>query len=421
MNRAGAAGAGPPRHSAIACWTAGWVVAAVLAAGPALAAVHVAAEESYELPAGERLEQELWLKAGEATLAGDAADDISLFAGSITLSGTLGGDVHALATRQLTFSGTAAEQLRLAGLRIQFDGHARKSVIAAANSISLSDAARLDDAAILVADTVVTGGEQQGPLWVVANKATIQGVINGDLRIIADDIVIQPGTVIRGDVVYSSTRELTPGSRVLIDGEVRRHVVAGPGLSYAGYLRLLLSLFVSTLLLGLPLIRFLPRTLGLSAGLARTAPGRCALAGLAALWLLPLLAVACLFSPVTLPLGLVLLGTLALLGFLAQVVAALVLGSLLHRRPTPPSYARVGLSFAAGLLLLYILAATPIINLMVWIAAITLGTGGLVMGVLASQQKIARPHAANADTEPPDPPPPLPPADGPHDVSQPKE
>lgn len=388
-------------------------------ANETLAVVEAVHLDLYELAADERLEAELWLRTDEATLAGTAEDDLSILARTLTLSGSFDGDVNALASEQLIFSGDASDQLRLLALQVQLDGTARKSLVALARSIAMSPDARLEDAAVLVADTVVTEGYQQGPLWVLANKATIQGELHGSLWILAEDIVIQPGTTIHGDVTYSSPEELIPGSKVTIHGELKRTVVGGPGLTYGGYLMILTAMFLSTLLLGIPLIRFFPRTIGLSAGMIREATGRCILSGMVAVWVLPMFVAAFLLVPLTLPLGLALLCGLVFFGFLSQILVALVLGSLVWRQPAPSTFSRIGITYFLGLLLLYILAAAPILNVMVWIFTATLGLGGLVMGTLASQQLIGQKSASNQNDDPEGGPPPVPDTDSPDELNQP--
>ena len=349
--------------------------------------VERADDEIYELADGEVLHSELWLRADSATFAGTAHEDISVFCKDLVFSGSFGGDVHALATQRLLFSGTASNQLRFAGQRqIRIEGHAKKSLVAVASSITLSADARLDGTAILVGDTVITAGEQRSHLWVIASKATIQGELFGDLRIIADDIVIQPGTIIHGDVVYSSANELVPGSKVTIDGEVRRKELATWRLSYQDYVLFLLSLFVCTILIAIPLIRLCPHTIGMSVGFIREAPGRSAMVGIAALWVAPIAAVLAMIFPMILPIGMIALALLVLFVFLSQILVALSVGDLLIRNQGPSSFRRVIGTISSGLVLLYILATIPIVSLIVWMVIITLGTGGLILGCLATQR-----------------------------------
>ena len=342
--------------------------------------------EIYELAEGEVLDSELWLRADTATFAGTAHEDITVFSKDIVFSGSLGGDVHALATQLLLFSGSASNQLRFLGQRqIRIEGHAKKSLVAVASSITLSSVARLDGAAVLVGDTVITAGEQHGDLWVIASKATIQGELFGDLRIIADDIVLQPGTIIHGDVVYSSASELVPGSKVTIGGEIRRQKLPTWGLSYQDYLLFQLSLFVSTILIAMPLIRMFPHTIGMSVGFIREAPGRSAIVGIATLWAAPISAAVAILFPMALPIGIIALATLVLFGFLSQIIVALIVGGLIVRNQGPSSFRRVMLTVCCGLVLLYILVSIPIVSLIVWMVIVTLGTGGLILGSLATQ------------------------------------
>jgi hypothetical protein len=275
-------------------------VAALLWVGalPAQAVEH-RRTSSYELAEGETLAEELWLAASNAVFAGTTMADISVFAQTITLSGEFGQDVNALASGQLHFRGQARDQLRLAGRYLELAGEAGRSLVAVGGTVALGAESRLRDTAVLVGNTVVVDGQADADVWVIANDATIQGTIGGDLRLMAGDVVILPGTHIRGDVVYSSPQVLNPGRQVRIDGELVRRQTRKVGLSYGAYVLLQALLFAGALVVALPFVRLFPRTVMHSAGILVRVPGRCMLVGVALTWITPLAILVLIWFPVT--------------------------------------------------------------------------------------------------------------------------
>lgn len=295
----------------------------------------------------------------------------------------------------------ARDQLRLAGRYLDLRGDAGRSLVAVGGTIALSGDSRLRDAAVLIGNTVVVDGAADAELWVIANEATIQGTIGGNLRIIAGDVVILPGTHIAGDVIYSTPKPLEPGRQVQIDGELVRKQGRTVGLSYPAYLMLQALLFAGALVVALPFVRLFPRTVMHGAGILVRAPGRCMLVGIALTWLTPMAVLLLIWFPVTLPLAIAMLGLLVAYAYLAQVIVALVIGGLLLRRrssPTPPNAAA---ALFIGLLLLYILSCIPILSVVVWIGVVTAGVGGLAIGTWSSQQVRIPPQGLHpADTPP---------------------
>jgi hypothetical protein len=368
-------------------WTSPLVAAAILCglASPAHALQRLH-QDVFELPPGQELESELWLTAGTASFDGTARDDIYVYAQGADLAGDFHGDVWVVGTTSLVFRGTAENQVRLAGRQVRVDGELRKSLIAIGESVTLTATSKLDRAAVLVGDTVTVAGEQRGDVWIYANTATVQGTIAGALNVTAGDIVISPGTVIRGDLVYASSRELIPGSKVTVGGEIRRQELRTIGFTYSGYLLLQAILFLSTLIVAIPYLRWFPATAAMSAVTLRTAPLRCLVTGLILVWILPVIGIACLLVPWLLPVGVVLLALLVVTLFLSQAAVAIVVGSLLIRRTGRVRFGSAVTALGIGLLALYILTSMPIFNVATWLLVITLGSGALLWGCIATQQ-----------------------------------
>ena len=355
--------------------------------------------EVFTLGRTEELDEEIWLRADEANFEGVTKEDISVWARTVNLAGRFEGDIWVLGTERVTFSGAAAGQIRLAGPVVEMKGEADRSLVAIGAVVNVGGESHIRDTAALLGDSVTIDGQFDENLFVYANKATIQGEIRGTLRLVATDIVILPGTRIDGDLVYSAPRELVPGSKVTIGGEIRRSEAPFIGISSEGLAVLKLAFFTACVLIALPYIRWMPKASAFGIAAISRTPGRSLLVGLLAASCLPAFAAISFHFLLTAPFGLVLLALLFLLMFVSVALVSLTLGGLIYRRLRKGVHPRAIPSFLIGLVVLYIVTFVPILSLVIWGFIWTVGIGGTLLGLWASQQDAPIGVSSPADLE----------------------
>jgi cytoskeletal protein CcmA (bactofilin family) len=362
--------------------------------------------ELYVLPSSDRAEGPMVVLANSAQLAGTASDDVFVLAGrQAELTGDCLNDAWVFA-QTVQAGGVIRDHGRFAGFAVTISGVVSGGVAAAGNSVTVSREARLHRHAFLAGENVICEGTVSGPLRIAARRVTLGGEIRGNVDLAAEDIVIMPGTVIRGDLSYLSPNELLPGKTVTIEGALtRRQPLAPPepqGFSLAANVLVPLLLLVSACAAGIPFLVIFPAYAGRCAAHVRDRFFRSAFVGALACCLLPMLGTMSLFSVVGLPLGLSLLGVFGLLAYFAKFVVALAAGAALLRRGVPRARgASIGVALL-GLLLLYIGAALPIMGPAIALAAVFLGTGGLLLGLDAGGDRGPRavepPQVPGADS-----------------------
>jgi accessory gene regulator protein AgrB len=255
-----------------------------------------------------------------------------------------------------------------------------------------SASANSDDRIVIVGPVLVDRGETVGDVVVLDGDVTIRGTVKGDVIVGDGDVTIR-GTVkgdvvaaagqatlgrrgrISGDLIYGDERPvLAPGSRV--GGDVQK-VDAGD-VSIVGAIGAWIALVVSMFVLGLLFLLLAPRA---AEAVARTARGKalvCALVGLLGFFLLPVLAVAALFTIVGIPLGVVLLFLVIPLYAMGYVTSALVVGRLILKK------SRI-LAFLLGLVILGLLTLIPIAGGIIGFLAIVFGLGALLVTLFRSR------------------------------------
>ncbi|MBN1268300.1 MAG: hypothetical protein JXB04_01825 [Kiritimatiellae bacterium] len=382
-------------------------LALLLAGAAAVSAGTVAfrSAEHYTLDSATTLSKQLWLSADTARFDGTVEDDLFVSCRSATFAGSFRNDVWCLG-ENIELHGYIADHARLCAARlVNVQGRVGSTLMVIASSVTVGRPADIRGDALLMAESVTLEGRVGGRAVLVGYEATLGGRVDGNVRIIADDIVVLPDTVIEGDLVYTSAKELFLDTSVTLRGElIRKDVAATPSARRALTFRQRLSIqsffFVGAFLAGIAWIGLFPGTSGRAVRQLRQAGWRSLLAGFVAFGLLPMAAVFLLFTIIGIPLSLVLATAYVLLLYLSKMVAALGLGAVLLRRRGPQPFGQAVAALGLGLLVLYGLALVPTAGTLVWFIATLLGLGGLVLGLLSSERT---PPAL--PSEPPVPPP----------------
>ena len=370
----------------------------MLAATPAFAwEEQIQRTTSYDLPAGSTNNGQLVLLAERASFSGTTEDDVFVMASvAANFTGEAKADTWVMAG-QTTLGGHLRDHVRAGGQSIVVSGVLDRSVLALGSTVHLTTGSVVRGGATLVGESVVIEGAIGGPVYVVAQTVTLSGALDGALRLYAQDIVIMPGTVIAGDLLYTSPKELFLDSRVHMGGELKRVEVSGraPAATTLTAEALVLKFLqlAAALLVGLPFALLFPNLIGRATHLVRFNLLRSMLIGFAVFFLLPFLAVAMALTLVGLPLSLLAGGLAVALLYLGKVVVALVLGGLLLRRRGAQSIAVVSGAMALGLILMYIVFSLPVLGGSLALLIAITGSGALWWAMLRGEvrQQVAPP------------------------------
>lgn len=230
----------------------------------------------------------------------------------------------------------------------------------------------------------VVEGTVQGTAVVLNGPLTVSGRVQGDAVVLNGPVTVQRRGVIAGDVTSPDPPQVAPGG--VIQGETRGVEQQAGRTGLAGSFLGWLALAVSTLLLGLLLLAAAPRAAGQVLDAVRSRPGLAALLGVVAFIGLPLVAVLALLTLVGIPLGLALLGALALIYWIGFTAAAWLLGRTIVKGE------RTGfLAFLTGWAILALLTLIPVAGAIIAIIAIIMGLGAILV---ATHRRPPRPSPA---------------------------
>ncbi len=356
------------------------IALAVLLAVQVASAVEFIQTNEFVVSENASILNETWLSAQRITINGTATNDLFATAPMIELNGTFSGDVWS-AGNDITAEGIFLNDVRLISKTTQVFGTLHGSLIAGGTTVKIGRTAVLYQDVLCFGENVIIEGSVAGDARVIAQRAIIGGKIDGDLTITAQEIVILPGTILNGDLIYTAPNELVLSPTVILSGTLNRTFEAAP-------VRKLLKknlpvhfMFgLAALITGLVFAGLFPRYMGTTLYTLNTSRGLCSLAGFAGLVIIPMGAFALLFTLIGLPLSILIFLFYFILLYLSKIAGALWIGSALLRRKEF-NKRKAAAPLALGLLIIYALTSFKATGMLINFVILIFGFGALLISL----------------------------------------
>jgi len=316
--------------------------------------------------------------ASSEALVSEVVDgDVMAGGRSVRFSGDAGGSYLGAAQVQHV-DGAVGGSVRAVGGSVSLGGGIGRNVTVLSADMTLGPTADVALNAYLVGGRVVQRGAVRGHLRVAAREVVLDGLVEGNVEVVAGSFTLGPSAVILGDLTYRVREGHATVSPVAqVEGTVTDITVPAPSAAYGILFRA--ARLAAFLLVGVVLLLVLPP-------MARTLPQLDArplpALGHGLLWLIavPVLVFAAAVTVVGIPLA-VIGGTVYLIGlYVAPVVPALWLGTALLDRPGAPPTPGVR-AFLLGGVILGTVLLLPWIGPWARLVATSLGFGSVVLTV----------------------------------------
>ncbi len=348
---------------------------------------------NYFVAKGQTVADEQWVAAATAFTEGEFKNDLFIASGDqLKLDGTYAGNIWGAAGMNASLGGPCQRNVRLAGKSVQVNNTVGGNLMALAETIMIGTNAVIEGRVRLLGTSVVQEGRINGDAVITAGRlVTLDGIIEGDLKIIAPDILFAPGARIAGDLDYTTSKELVPAEGV-VGGTLTRIVPQAEPRFSAARLQAHAMWFLAALFAGIPFITLFPMSTAMATQLARKSPLKCLLIGLVASAGLPLFGLMGISSVIGIPLGSLLLASWGILAYISRIISGLVIGTLILRS-AGNSVSRVLLTMALGLAVIYLAVLIPSIGPPVQMVVMWLGMGALILALLEKRRLIIQvPH-----------------------------
>jgi cytoskeletal protein CcmA (bactofilin family) len=329
----------------------------------------------------------------DIVIDGIVKGDVYCAGQSLKVNGTVEGDVIC-AAQVIEINGTVQQDVRLAGQFITVSGSVGRTLTSFGQDVDLTRTATVGGDLNGAAQVLTIDGTVAKDLAFGSETLKITGVVEGSARLTTDTLELTSKPAIKGNLEYDgeNRQEISDKS---VAGEVKFNQVAAgdndedvAGAILNAFLFLAAAMMATAIIVALVAPRYLER----SFGLARRKIGLVILSGLAVNFGTPILALTLMFTGVGIPVALMMFAALFIVNvlafpFAAYFVARALFGQVIHN---------VVLLIVAGAALLTIAFAIPLLNLLVYLAVVTVGVGSIVVTITNGYRK---PHYSIAPVE----------------------
>lgn len=338
------------------------------------------------VPRGEVREGDLYGAGDTVRVDGRLAGDlVAAAARRVVVDGQVDGDIFVAATI-VDLRGPVGDSTRVAAEDLTVGTTIDGDLLAAATELHLLDNAHLTGGIAAVARLAEIDGTVDGDVRVAAGEIIVRGTLGGDARLIADRLDLAPGARIEGDLVYTAATPLDAEAAARVAGTVRFDAAAAEEEESSGSATSSLFFWLwqtiaalVTGLLAIALFRGVVQRLATAIAGEATVGG---LLGFGAFLVVPAGAVVAMVTLIGLPIGVAALLLFAVALYVAKLPVAVWVGGRLlglAGRPAASPYA----ALAVGILVLYLLFETPYVGWLIWLVALWLGLGAMVLACRA--------------------------------------
>ncbi len=342
------------------------------------------------LRSGQVVQGDYFAFGPHVEISGIVNGDLYAAGGEVIVDGVVNGDVM-VAGAKVVLSGTIAQDARVAGAHILVSGTIGRNATLGGADVHLTEKATVRENLIAGGGSVQLAGAIGRDARVGAWQATFSNGIERDVIVAAESVRLTSKASVGGRLRYWGEVAPSIDEAAIVHGPITRRPLpegwsierARQGLIGVRLLAAFVS-FLSTLFLGLILLRLFPQFAGEVTAAIRKQPGPSLGWGLAASVATPLVAISFLVTMLLLPAGVVLLALYGVILYLARIFAVTYAGQFLFRRSDDSS--SLARPFVAGLVLYSLLTLVPVIGILLTVMTMVVGLGALLV---AGKQRLA--------------------------------
>lgn len=325
---------------------------------------------------GEVEEEDIYVASSSARIDGTIDGDLVISTSSLTISGAVTGDVLVMTQGTVNVSGEIGGSLRGTARELIVEGSVGDDVTVAAVSTRLSGTVSRD--VLVFGGSLKVDGHVKGNVNGRMINSLIDGKIDRDLDIAVGTLTLGSAAVVDGDVVYRSGSDAEVAATAEVGGQLDRFPTRGSfGVELVLTVATVLGFF-AFVFAGFVLLWLFRATAPRAVAIIERRPLRAAGIGVAAIILLPILALVLTITLVGAPVAIALLVFLALALLFAPVPAVTALGSLLLRKSRWGLFASFLLGAVIWRLGIWLI---PLVGFILYLAGLAIGLGGWVIAM----------------------------------------
>lgn len=335
------------------------------------------------VPTDQTITGDYFTAAGTVDLAGTVTSDAYVAGGQITIDGTIDGDLL-VTGGTVTISGHVLGNIRALGGHLSISGQVDKNISVAGGNVELTSSSKVAGNVAATGGSVTLSGFVGGNVRAAAGTVTLSGTTTGNVEATLGNLHLTSKAAVGGNLVYHSRNDAVLDTGATVSGTVTKHTIAmrsDHSIKWPLKVIWLLSSLVSATLL---LVLF-PRWSKATATSIAARPWAAVGLGLATLILVPPVVILGLVTVIGLPVAVVLGVTYLVALYIAKFLAIVwVTTWTAIRFKFQLNWVVLAL---IGVIVYWLLGLVPVIGVLVSLAALLLGLGGITLGLFTPRQR----------------------------------
>lgn len=326
-----------------------------------------------------------YLKTGNnIVVSGTINGDAYLLGGLVTVDGTINGDLI-VGGGMVTIKGKVAHDVRAVSGLVTIDGRVGGNVTALGGTINIGSDADIDGGVLAAGGNLAHLGNIDGNAQIYADQTTLAGRVGGNIRGTVSQLTVAKTAILDGTLAYTSDKEASVSAEAKIAGFIRR-IPTGKALTARPRWGFNLLSYFGLLLLGIVLLKFMPKRVTATSQLIGKQPWRVLGWGGLTLALTPLAVVLLVICLIGVPLAVVLAVAYILMLWWSSLFTGLFVGQKFFdiANLKENRYAML----AVGLLLLQLAQTLPVIGVLIRLLSVTAAMGAMVISKHEALKKL---------------------------------
>lgn len=338
------------------------------------------------------IDRDYFAVAEEVKIYGTVNGDVYAAGGKVLVEGAINGSLL-VAAGEIEISGTVSENVRVVGGQVMISGEIGRSLTVGAGNVEITDSAKIGRTLVAGAGNVELSGPVEGDMKIGASNLVISSKVQGNIDTGVGTLKLEPGAEINGDFTYWSDTEAEIDKEATVTGMVVKNQPptqfskpdfkeAGEALRKVG--RTISAVtkvigFLSSLLIGLLLIRFFPKCMEKKTKIITNNIGKTLGVGFAALVLTPIVFILLLFTAIGIPLAFFILFAYLAFLYTSKIIIAFWLGLQTFEKIGQES--KNWQALILGLLIYSFITMIPRIGGLASFASLVIGLGAIILGI----------------------------------------
>lgn len=358
-----------------------------------LGSMQMRSGQKYIVESGDVVRGDVYAIAQQTRISGQIKGDLWLVAPQADIDGTVDNDLNVTAS-MVAIKGNVGDDLRVLASVLTLGGQITGDAIVGAGTITFDPDSHVTGAVVVYfAGRVDLAGRIDGPVQInKTGSVTIRGQINGDLTVICDQLDVEPGAVVAGNLTYSARKEATVAPEA-VKGTVTRtelkdlpEAESGEAQGFSPFWFVVKHVYfpIVSLIAGILMVVFFGRFVNASLGQAVTGGGLGMSFGIGFVAVLVMVMVG-IVCCVLLPMALAVWSLLGALFYFGGLIGKMLVGQWLLK-PLLKRNVHPILGLLLGVFVLEIFGFIPVLGVLMVMFAIFTGIGAVLMQLRSVRQ-----------------------------------